>query len=225
MSDSAKKNAALAALALIEDGMALGLGTGSTAAFLVEALGRKVAGGLRVSAVATSERTAKQARDLAIPLTTLDETPVLDLAIDGADAFDPDLNLVKGGGGALLREKIVVSCAARFVVIADASKRVARLGAFPLPVEVVPMAATPLTRRIGALGAAVELRRDRFGEPFATDEGHWILDCAFGRIADPPALAQALQALTGVVEHGLFVAMADEIIIGTETGVERLARR
>ncbi len=225
MSEAAKRNAALAALELIEDGMALGLGTGSTAAFLVEALGRKVARGLRVTAVATSERTAKQARDLAIPLTTLDQTPRLDLAIDGADAFDPDLNLVKGGGGALLREKIVASSAARFVVIADASKRVAQLGAFPLPVEVVPMAATPLRRRIGALGAAVELRRDRFGEPFATDEGHWILDCAFGRIADPPALAQALQALTGVVEHGLFIAMADEVIVGTEAGVERLARR
>ena len=225
MSDSAKKNAALAALALIEDGMALGLGTGSTTALLIEALGGKVAEGLRVTGVATSERTAKQARDLAIPLTTLDETPVLDLAIDGADAFDPDLNLVKGGGGALLREKIVASCAARFVVIADASKRVAKLGVFPLPVEVVPMAATPIARRIGALGAEARLRRDRFGEPFATDEGHWILDCAFGEITDPPALAQALQGIAGVVEHGLFIAMADEVIVGTEAGVERLARR
>ncbi len=224
MSEAAKRRAALAALDLIEDGMAVGLGTGSTAALLVEALGQKVAAGLRVDAVATSERTARQARELGIPLSTLDETPALDLAIDGADEVDPALNLIKGGGGALLREKIVASCAARFVVVADESKRVRHLGAFPLPVEVVPMAATPLGRRVAALGAEVVLRRDRFGEPFATDEGHWILDCAFGQITDPPALARSLEAMAGVVEHGLFVAMADEVILGGGDGVERLRR-
>jgi ribose 5-phosphate isomerase A len=224
MSGDAKRRAALAALELIEDGMAVGLGTGSTAALLVDALGQKVAAGLRVDAVATSERTARQAREFGIPLSTLDETPSLDLAIDGADEVDPALDLIKGGGGALLREKIVASCAARFVVIADTSKRVRHLGAFPLPIEVVPMAATPLTRRVAALGAEVALRRDRFGEPFATDEGHWILDCAFGQIADPPALARSLEAMAGVVEHGLFVAMADEVILGGDDGVERLRR-
>ncbi|MDP6705219.1 MAG: ribose-5-phosphate isomerase RpiA [Rhodospirillales bacterium] len=224
MSEEAKRRAALAALELIEDGMAVGLGTGSTAALLVDALGQEVAAGLRVYAVATSERTARQARALGIPLSTLDERPALDLAIDGADEVDLALDLIKGGGGALLREKIVAACAARFVVIADTSKRVRHLGAFPLPVEVVPMAATPLTRRVAALGAEVALRRDRFGEPFATDEGHWILDCAFGQITDPPALARALEAMAGVVEHGLFVAMADEVILGGDDGVERLKR-
>jgi ribose 5-phosphate isomerase A len=222
MSEEAKQRAAAAALAQVADGMRLGLGTGSTAAHFVRLLGERVAGGLRVRAVPTSEATAALARRAGIPLATLDELPALDLCVDGADEVDRQMNLIKGGGGALLREKIVASCAARFVVIVDVAKRVSRLGAFPLPVEVVPMAATPLARRIGALGCRVALRRGADGAPFATDEGNRILDCRFGAIADPAALGGTLDAMPGVVEHGLFVGMADAVIVGTEEGVETM---
>jgi ribose 5-phosphate isomerase A len=224
MSDVAKRNAAAAALALVEDGMRLGIGTGSTAAFFVDMLGQKVAGGLRVVGVPTSERTAAQCRQVGVPLTDLDETPELDLAIDGADEFDPALNLIKGGGGALLREKIVASAAARFVVIADAGKRVGMLGAFALPVEIIPMARRPLSGRIAAMGADVTLRQTADGTPFVTDEGHWILDCAFGpTLADPPGLAAQLSAMAGVVEHGLFCGMAERALVGLEDSVEDIA--
>ena len=212
----------MAALELIEDGMRLGLGTGSTAVFMLRGLGRRVGQGLNVVGVATSERTAALARELGIPLTSLEETPELDLAIDGADEFDPNRDLIKGAGGALLREKIVAHAAARFVVIADASKRVRALGAVPLPVEVIPMAARPLENQLGALGPEVRLRQAG-GTPFITDEGNWILDCHFGEIAAPAALALQLQALPGVVAHGLFVNMAERVIIGTEAGVETLS--
>jgi ribose 5-phosphate isomerase A len=224
MSDRAKDHAARAAVALIEDGMRLGLGTGSTVYFMLQALGRRVRAGLRVTGVATSARTAEIARGLGIPVSTLDETPELDLCIDGADEFDPALNLIKGGGGALLREKIVASAARRFVVIADQSKRVARLGAYPLPVEIIAMAAVPLATRLTALGATVTLRQRPDGKAFVSDEGHYIVDCAFGAIADPPALAARLANLAGVVEHGLFCGMADCVFVGSETGVERLDR-
>jgi len=224
MSEPAKQNAARAAVDLVEDGMRLGLGTGSTAEFMLRALGERVRAGLRVSGVPTSARSADLARGLGIPITSLETTPELDLAIDGADEFDPALNLIKGGGGALLREKIVAACAARFVVIVDASKRVRRLGAFPLPVEIIAMAAAPLSRRIAALGAEVSLRLGRDGRPFVSDEGHQILDCAFAEIADPSALAARLDAMPGVVEHGLFCGMADLVLVGAEDRVERLER-
>jgi ribose 5-phosphate isomerase A len=221
MSDTPKRNAAAAAVALVKDGMRLGIGTGSTAAHFVDLLGARVRAGLRVVGVPTSERTAAQCRELGIALSTLDETPELDLAIDGADEFDVALNLIKGGGGALLREKIVAAAAARFVVIADAGKRVTLLGAFPLPVEIIALARGPLSARIAALGAAVRLRVVDNGRPFVTDEGHWILDCAFGAtITDPAALAAQLSAMAGVVEHGLFCGMAEQVIIGLENGVE-----
>lgn len=224
MSDRAKANAARAAVALVEDGMRLGLGTGSTAEFMLQALAERVRNGLRVSGVPTSRRTADLAQGLDIPITTLAETPELDLAIDGADEFDPALNLIKGGGGALLREKIVAACAARFVVIVDDSKRVRRLGAYPLPVEIIALAAEPLRRRIAAQGAEARLRQGADGKPFLSDEGHPILDCAFGEIADPRALAAMLAAMPGVVEHGLFCDMADLVLVGTDDGVERLQR-
>lgn len=221
MSDTAKRNAAAAAVALVEDGMRLGIGTGSTAAFFVDLLGERVRDGLSVVGVPTSERTAVQCGEVGVPLTNLDDTPELDLAIDGADEFDAGLNLIKGGGGALLREKIVASAAARFVVIADAGKQVATLGAFPLPVEIIAMARGPLSARIAALGAAVRLRPGDGDEPFVTDEGNLILDCDFGPSLDQPAaLAEQLSAMAGVVEHGLFCGMAEQVIIGLEDGVE-----
>lgn len=223
MSDEAKTLAAAAALDLVEDGMRLGIGTGSTAAAFIDLLGARVAQGLTVTGVPTSERSARQCRDLSIPLTTLDETPELDLAVDGADEFDPALNLIKGGGGALLREKIVAAAAARFVVIADAGKQVDVLGRFPLPVEIVPMAMHPLSLRIAGWGAQVTLRQTAPGEPFVSDEGHHILDCAFGpSIGNPAELARRLSALPGVVEHGLFCGMAERVIIGHADRVETL---
>lgn len=222
MNDLAKEKAARAAVELVEDGMRLGLGTGSTAEFMLKALAERVRAGLRVAGVPTSKRTADLARDLGIPLTSLETTPELDLAIDGADEVDPGLNLIKGGGGALLREKIIAACAARFVVIVDGSKQVRRLGAFPLPVEIIAMAAVPLGRRIAALGAEVTLRVGQDGRPFLSDEGHQILDCAFGEIADPPALAAELNVMPGVVEHGLFCGMAELVLVGGADGVERL---
>lgn len=224
MSDSAKRNAAAAAVAMVEDGMRLGIGTGSTAAHFVDLLGERVRAGLKVVGVPTSERTAGQCAEVGVPLTTLDDTPELDLAIDGADEFDAVLNLIKGGGGALLREKIVASAAARFVVIADAGKRVPVLGAYPLPVEIIPMARGPLSARIATLGALVSLRLDDNGKPFLTDESHWILDCDFGAtIKEPAALAAKLSLMAGVVEHGLFCGMAEQVIVGLEDGVEIIA--
>ena len=220
MSDKAKQLAAGAAVALVEDGMRLGIGTGSTAEHFIRLLGERVRNGLAVSGVATSERSAELCRQLGIALTNLDETPVLDLAVDGADEFDGALNLIKGGGGALLREKIVAGAAKRFVVIADASKQVAVLGAFPLPVAIIPMARQPLSGRLQDMGAVVTLRQAADGKPFRTDENHWILDCAFGpSIADPAGLAQTLSTWPGVVEHGLFCGMTEQVLLGNDNNV------
>jgi len=219
--DQAKRNAAEAALAHVKDGMRLGIGTGSTAAIFVDLLAARVKAGLNVVGVPTSERTAQQCRERGVQLTTLDETPELDLGIDGADEFDPELNLIKGAGGALLREKIVASCCLKFIVIADETKRVPVLGAFDLPVEVIQMAATPITQVIEGYGATVALRRDRWGEAFITDENNIILDCAFGpNIKDPVTLAHNLSGLAGMVEHGLFIGMCDEVIVGKTDGFE-----
>ncbi|MBM3492452.1 MAG: ribose-5-phosphate isomerase RpiA [Alphaproteobacteria bacterium] len=220
--DSAKRAAAGAAVELVEPGMRLGLGTGSTAEHFIRLLAERVAGGLEVRAVATSERSAGLAARLLIPLADLHELPALDLAVDGADEIDPALNLIKGGGGALLREKIVAAAARRFVVVADRSKCVSVLGSFALPVEVVGFAVGPLLGRLGALAGPARLRRLADGRPFVTDEGHQLLDCACGAIANPARLACELAALPGVVEHGLFVGMAAEALIGDADGrVER----
>jgi ribose 5-phosphate isomerase A len=225
--DDLKRAAAAEAMSFVKDGVRLGLGTGSTAKHFVDLVGEAVAGGLKVLCVPTSEATRAQAASLGIPLTTLDETPELDLTIDGADEFDPQLRLIKGGGGALLREKIVAAASATMVVITDASKEVAQLGRFPLPVEVniFGLVATRalLIKQCAALGCygPVTLRQKN-GASFITDGGHYILDCAFGVIPDPDRLAAALNAIPGVVEHGLFIGLAKTIILADATGIRRL---
>jgi ribose 5-phosphate isomerase A len=223
-----KRDAARAALAEVSHGMRLGLGTGSTATAFVELLGEAVAGGLEVICVPTSERIAALAGSLSIPLSTLDETPKLDLAIDGADEIGPGLALIKGGGGALLREKIVATSAKRFVVIADAGKVVHTLGAFPLPIEVVPFGGKATNRKIAAAISALDIagrltmRRTEEDEIYVTDGGHYIVDAHLTRIPDPAALAAALDAVPGVVEHGLFVGIAKAAYVAGADGVRKL---
>lgn len=219
--------AARAALAHVGDGMKLGIGTGSTAEEFVKLLAEKTGRGLRVAGVPTSERTARLCLDLGVPLTTLDEEPRLDLCIDGADEIDPHLNLTKGGGGALLREKIVAHASAKLIVIADESKLVDALGAFPLPIEVNPfgMEATrvEIADAYRELGYSGELRlRVRNGEAFETDGGHYILDASFGHISDPKALSDALHAIPGVVEHGMFIGMASRAFVAGAGGIREL---
>jgi ribose 5-phosphate isomerase A len=210
-----KRAAAGRAAALVTNGMRLGLGTGSTAAHFITALGERVRGGLDVIGVPTSEATRRQAEREGIRLTTLDDAPELDLTIDGADEMDASLRLIKGGGGALLREKIVAAASRRMVVIADGSKRVDRLGRFPLPIEVVPFG-IEATRR--AIVRAVD-RSAANGGPFATDGGHYILDAHLGAIDAPEALAAALATIPGVVEHGLFLGLATGAILATDAGL------
>jgi ribose 5-phosphate isomerase A len=221
--DDQKRRAALAALAHVEDGMKLGLGSGSTAAHFIRALGERVAAGLDVVGVPTSEGTAVLAEAVGIRLTTLDAEPELDLTVDGADELDGHLRLIKGGGGALLREKIVASCSRRMIVIAEEAKEVAMLGKFALPVEVVPFGATATAARIAAIaqdhGCQGGVRqRHRDGAAFVSDGGYWIYDCAFGAIPDPEGLGAALLAIPGVVEHGLFIGLASMAILGTDDG-------
>lgn len=222
-----KIEAARAALTYVESGMRLGIGTGSTAEEFVRLLAEKVASGLSIEGVPTSERTAKLCNELGVPLKSLDELPALDLTIDGADELDGALTLIKGGGGALLREKIVAASSARMIVIADESKLVQTLGAFPLPIEVNPfgLASTRIliekaASRLG-LSGALNLRRSGDGT-FVTDGGHFILDASFGRIPDAEALSNELNSIPGVVEHGLFINMATLAIIAGPAGARRL---
>lgn len=220
-----KIEAARVALTHVSDGMRLGIGTGSTAEAFVRLLAERVAGGLSVIGVPTSERTAELCRELGVPLSTLDETPELDLTIDGADEIDPELSLIKGGGGALLREKIVAAASARMIVIADRSKVVDVLGKFPLPIEVnrFGLRATEIAIRAAAaeLGLAGPLTlRMTGGQPFVTDNGHFILDASFGRIPDTRALSNVLHAIPGVVEHGLFIGLASAAVIASDGGAE-----
>ena len=223
-----KGEAAERALDLVESGMRLGLGSGTTAHAFVDRLGARVKFGFDVRCVATSEATAAQVRALGIPLATLDEIPELDLTIDGADEIDPSLRLIKGGGGALLREKIVAAASRRMAVIAEKRKLVARLGQFPLPVEVVPfgLAATRrhIERATAGLGLAGRIRLRGDKSPFVTDGGHLILDCALGAIADPERLAEALAHIPGVVEHGLFLGYAEMAVIAGADRVEIIRR-
>ena len=206
------------ALALVPDGSALGLGTGHAAAAFVEALGVKVRAGFRVVGVPTSEATAELAARLGIPLTTLDETPELDIAVDGADEVDPNGDLVKGFGGALIRERIVAASARRFVVLVGHEKLVPVLGTRgKLPVEIVPFARGPATRQLAALGLRPELRR-RDGQPLVTDNGDWILDCAVGVLSDPAGLEAELRATPGVVGTGLFLGMAPTVLVLSPEG-------
>jgi ribose 5-phosphate isomerase A len=217
-----KEAAGRAAAKLVRDGDVVGLGTGSTAYFAVIALGELVKAGLKIVGIPTSEQTAGLARAVGIPLTTLDERPVIDIAIDGADEIDPKLNLIKGGGGALLREKVVASASKRMVVVADSGKMVAALGKFPLPVEIIDFARAVVEKKIAALGATTKLRTKSDGRPFVTDEGHHILDCSFGKIDDPAVLAQALSEMPGVVEHGLFIGVAKLALVGKGGSVDEL---
>ncbi|APG84713.1 ribose-5-phosphate isomerase RpiA [Sinorhizobium americanum] len=222
-----KIKAAQAALDYVESGMRLGIGTGSTAEEFVRLLAEKVAAGYQIQGVPTSERTARLCLELGVPLKSLDELPELDLTIDGADEVDAQLRLIKGGGGALLREKIVASASERMIVIADESKVVDVLGAFKLPIEVNPfgqvttrLATEKVAARLGLTGE-IALRASGDGA-FMTDGGHFILDASFGRIPDAEALAAELNAIPGVVEHGLFIGMASLAIIAGPEGARTL---
>lgn len=217
--EESKRAVGYRAAEFVEDGMAVGLGTGSTAKHLVDRLGERVAGGLSIRAIPTSERTAQQAESLGIPLVTLADCPKLDLAIDGADQIDPVGRLIKGLGGALLREKRVAKAAQRFVIIADPSKEVATLGVgCPVPVEVAPSAREAAESALKDLGAQATLRKA--GEsPYVTDNGNWILDAQFGGIADPADLESRINDIPGVLENGLFCGMTSIVLIGDPDGV------
>ena len=225
--DQWKRIAGEAAVEFIEAGMVIGIGSGSTAAYMIQALARRLQAGLKiVGAVPTSEATEQLARTLGIPLTDLDTYPELDLAIDGADEVDSHLNLIKGGGGALLREKIVASASRRFIVIADATKLVSQLGqSAALPVETIPFGVAPVSRRLQALGASVQVRQ-RSNQVFLTDNGNVILDCSFaGGISDPVDLESRIRRIVGVVETGLFLNMAERAVIGGPEGARQLLAR
>lgn len=228
--DALKRAAAAKALDYVENNMKLGLGTGSTAEAFLDVLAPRVRGGLTITGVATSERTAIKARNLGITVGELDQVGDLDLVVDGADETDADLNLIKGGGGAHLIEKIVATSSKKMVVIADGSKLVKRLGKYPLPVEVVKFGHATTARRIAE--TAKKLRRDitpilrmKDNAPFVTDNGNFIYDCAFKSIVNPAKLATALSVIPGVVEHGLFVGIATTLILARETGVEVIERK
>jgi len=227
--DSFRVKAAEAAVAEVKQGMKLGLGSGRTAEHFVRLLGERVRAGLTVVGVPTSDRTAELARGLGIPLATLEEEPELDLDVDGADEIDPELRLIKGGGGALLREKIVATASKRMLVLGDPNKLVKMLGAFPLPIEVVPFGLKATRRAIERAAGELLLKpemqlRLANGDPYVTDGGHYILDASFGRIPDPEALARALEATPGVVDHGLFLGLASAAIIGRSDRVDRIGR-
>jgi ribose 5-phosphate isomerase A len=228
--DQLKRQAAGRALDMVRDGMKLGLGTGSTAKHFVELLGERVRGGLKIIGVPTSEATRTDAVRCGIPLTSLDDIDRLDLTVDGADEIDPALNLIKGGGGALLREKIVAAASDRMIVIADDSKWVDVLGRFPLPVEVVPFGLAATRRAIGrafaecGVSGQMVVRKGSDGHVFVTDGGHWIVDAHLGRITDAPRLANLLNSIPGVVEHGLFIALASTAMLASARGIRVVER-
>lgn len=219
-----KEAAAVAAAALLEDGMLVGLGSGSTAELLIAAIGRRVEDGLKITGIATSEKSAQLATGLGIPLATLEDCPKLDIAIDGADEIENgSLHLIKGGGGNLLREKLVAMVSSRFVIIADERKMSARLGSrSSVPIDVVPFGWKTTANRLEREGAQPTLRRDAQGHPFITDGGAYVLDCAFAAIHAPLELEERLNRVVGVVEHGLFLGMASEVLIAGSEGVRRL---
>jgi ribose 5-phosphate isomerase A len=225
--DDQKRAAGEQAATWVEAGMVVGLGTGSTAVHAVRAIGARIASGsLRdVVGIPTSRASEAEAVAVGIPLTTLAEHPVVDLTIDGADEVDPQLDLIKGGGGALWREKMVAQASVREVIVVDASKRSPVLGTeFALPVEVARFGWRPESDYLDDLGADVVIRRDADGAEYETDEGNWILDCTFGPIADPARLASRLDRRAGIVEHGLFLGLATDLLVASDTGVEHLAR-
>ena len=227
MANELKKAAARAALEHVQDGMKLGIGTGSTADEFVRLLAVKIANGMSIVGVPTSTRTATLCRELNVPLTSLDETPHLDLTIDGADELDSNLRLIKGGGGALLREKIVARASSKMLVIGDDAKLVHTLGKFDLPIEVNKFGLTVTINEIGKVANILGLEGDLVlrkngADEFVTDGGHYIVDASFGRIPDPEALSQALLQIPGVVEHGLFIGIADTAILAGENGIQVL---
>src|SRR5580704_185043 len=222
--DNEKETAARASLPFVQEGNIVGLGTGSTAAHAVRLLGDRVRAGLKIRGIPTSTGTKALALAVGIPLSTLDEFQQVYVTIDCTDEFDPQLNLIKGGGGALLREKIIASASKQLVIIADSSKQVAVLGKFPLPVEVIAFAEALVAKKISALGAKVLRRQSADGKPYITDEGHHILDCHFGQIPHPPALARILEAMPGIVEHGLFIGMASVVLIAKGDEVQEFRR-
>jgi ribose 5-phosphate isomerase A len=226
--DDARRLARLAeaAAALVDDGMLLGLGSGSTAEATIRALGLRVAAGLRVTGVPTSARTERLARDLAIPLRTLDDVERLDLGIDGADEIDPRLNVVKGRGGALLYEKLVALACERYLIVVASEKMVKRLGTrMPLPIEIVPVGWKQTATRLESRGCRTALRRMIDGAPFVSDGGHYVLDCATGPIADALELGASIKAITGVVDHGIFAGFADRAMVVDPDGTVRTLTR
>jgi ribose 5-phosphate isomerase A len=222
--DQEKEAAARASLRFLKDGQVVGLGTGSTAAYFIKLLGEEVKKGLRIRGIPTSLRSGELAMSLGIPVITLDDCQEIDVTVDGADEVDPQLRLIKGGGGALLREKIVASATRQMIVVADESKQVQRLGKFPLPVEVIRFAEALIAKRISALGAEVQLRRDGADNAFLTDQNNHILDCRFGEIGDPATLARRLSDMPGVVEHGLFIGMASVALFARGSEIVELKR-
>jgi ribose 5-phosphate isomerase A len=222
--DEAKRMAARRALEFVEDGMLLGLGSGTTSAMFIQELGARVKQGLRVRGIATSVASQQLAESLSIPITTFEESPTLDLAIDGADEVGPGLSLIKGGGGALLREKIIASAARKFIVIADSTKLVHQLGRFPLPVEVIKMALPVVSRKLDALGLNPKLRHHPDGTKYITDESNYILDCSCGEITNHVKTAADIRGIAGVVEHGLFLGMASIALIASDKGVVKISK-
>jgi ribose 5-phosphate isomerase A len=215
-----------AAAGIVEDGMLLGLGSGSTAEATIRALGRRVAAGLRVTGVPTSTRTERLARELGIPLRSLDEVERLDLGIDGADEIDPRLDVVKGRGGALLYEKLVALTCERFLIVAASEKLVEQLGTrMPLPVEIVPVGWKQTAARVEQIGCRATLRCGIDASPFVSDGGHYVLDCVTGPVADAPALADEIKAITGVVDHGIFAGLADRAMVVDREGTVRTLTR
>jgi ribose 5-phosphate isomerase A len=222
--DQEKEAAARASLQFVKEGHVVGLGTGSTAAYFIQLLAAQVKDGLRIRGIPTSLRSQELAQSLGIPLTTLDECQEIDVTVDGADEVDPQLRLIKGGGGAMLREKIVASATKQLVIVADASKQVPVLGRFPLPVEVIQFAQALVAKRIRALGADVQVRLGADGKPYVTDENHHILDCHFGLISDADRLALKLNEMPGIVEHGLFIGMAKVALFAKGGAILELRR-
>ncbi len=218
--EASKRLAAERAVEFIESGMNVGLGSGSTAAYAVRALGRRLAGGLKVQAIPTSKATETLARSLGIEITDFDRCPLLDLTIDGADEIDGSLRAIKGGGGAFLREKIVAENSVRMIAIVDSTKLVTRLGACKLPLEVLPFAERVVRDRVASMGAKVKLRLAPDGQPQRTDQDNYILDAHFTEIEEPSRLADTLSAIPGLLAHGLFLTEIDALIVGTETVAE-----